>query len=151
MSLDIKSILVVIICLLMALGSPSQAFCGSKIHNHAPKYKTMDNSIDHRMDYLLDAIYISEGGSKAKVPYGLVNSSWCMDEPGWCRYYAGEVIRVHHKRWMNNHIDLSDNILDPKFLHYLASKYAPIGANNDPRNLNNHWEKNVKYYLETKI
>lgn len=34
------------------------------------------------------------------------------------------------------------------FLTFLASKYAPLGAFNDPTGLNRHWAKNVEYFLE---
>lgn len=33
------------------------------------------------------------------------------------------------------------------FITYLASKYCPIGAGNDPTGLNVNWERNVKYWL----
>lgn len=33
------------------------------------------------------------------------------------------------------------------FIHYLASKYAPVGAGNDPDGLNKNWECNVNYWL----
>jgi len=32
------------------------------------------------------------------------------------------------------------------FLAFLASRYAPIGASNDPRGLNRNWVKNVRYF-----
>lgn len=35
-----------------------------------------------------------------------------------------------------------------RFIDYLASRYAPIGAENDPTNLNRHWKKNVLFFLE---
>lgn len=36
------------------------------------------------------------------------------------------------------------------FLEYLQKRYAPIGAENDPNNLNKNWLKNVRYYLNKK-
>lgn len=32
------------------------------------------------------------------------------------------------------------------YMEYLASKYAPIGASNDPTGLNKNWLPNVRYY-----
>lgn len=32
------------------------------------------------------------------------------------------------------------------FLEFLAARYAPIGAENDPRCLNRNWLKNVRYF-----
>ncbi|BER92674.1 hypothetical protein [Atrimonas thermophila] len=34
------------------------------------------------------------------------------------------------------------------FIEYFAKKYAPVGAENDPRGLNRFWEKNVRHYYE---
>jgi hypothetical protein len=34
------------------------------------------------------------------------------------------------------------------FLQYFARKYAPIGASNDPQNLNRFWEVNVRFLYE---
>lgn len=37
------------------------------------------------------------------------------------------------------------------FISYFASKYAPIGAKNDPKGLNRHWERNFRiFYNEFK-
>ena len=33
------------------------------------------------------------------------------------------------------------------FILFLSRRYAPIGAGNDPRHLNNNWYKNVVYFL----
>ena len=32
------------------------------------------------------------------------------------------------------------------FITFLGSRYAPIGADNDPHNLNAHWVRNVKFF-----
>lgn len=32
------------------------------------------------------------------------------------------------------------------FIEYLGISYAPIGAKNDPNNLNKNWTKNVRYW-----
>ncbi len=34
-----------------------------------------------------------------------------------------------------------------RFILFLASRYCPIGAGNDPKGLNKNWIKNVKYFL----
>lgn len=33
------------------------------------------------------------------------------------------------------------------YIEFLASRYCPIGADNDPQGLNKNWVKNVKYFL----
>lgn len=35
-----------------------------------------------------------------------------------------------------------------EFIKFLGSTYAPVGAINDPNNLNVNWVKNVHYFLE---
>ena len=32
------------------------------------------------------------------------------------------------------------------FINFLSLRYAPIGANNDPKGLNKNWVKNVKFH-----
>jgi len=32
------------------------------------------------------------------------------------------------------------------FITFLGSRYAPVGADNDPHNLNSHWVSNVKFF-----
>lgn len=36
------------------------------------------------------------------------------------------------------------------YIEFLASRYCPIGADNDPQGLNKNWVKNVKYFLTKK-
>lgn len=36
------------------------------------------------------------------------------------------------------------------FIAFLGSRYAPIGASNDPNGLNKNWVKNVNCFLERK-
>lgn len=45
---------------------------------------------------------------------------------------------------IQNRIHLWDGSGD--FISYLGSSYAPIGAKNDPNNLNKNWVKNVTYF-----
>jgi hypothetical protein len=33
------------------------------------------------------------------------------------------------------------------YIDFLASRYCPIGAKDDPRGLNKNWVKNVRYFL----
>lgn len=35
------------------------------------------------------------------------------------------------------------------FISFLGSRYCPIGASNDPHNLNKNWVSNVKYFYLT--
>ena len=33
------------------------------------------------------------------------------------------------------------------YISFLAKRYCPVGAENDPTGLNKNWEKNVRYFL----
>ena len=85
---------------------------------------------------LLDSVYNAEGSEMAKPAYGVVSWPDC-GEVGACRYFAGEIIRVHYKRWVK-----AGNPGD--FIDYLHSWYAPPEAHP----LNRHWGKNVRKFYE---
>ena len=106
-------------CVLGALG----AFCGP-----------VGASDQLDMNRLADAVYRSEGGSKASVPYGLIYSGWCKDEPGWCGYYAKEVMRVHLTRCRDGE-DATQCI---------GRQYCPPTTHR----LNINWVRNVRFYYE---
>ncbi len=56
--------------------------------------------------------------------------------------WAAATIKNYHEKYSENKEGHKD------FISYLADKYAPINAENDPNNLNNHWEKNVRTFYE---
>jgi len=91
-------------------------------------------------EQIADAIYKAEGGSKAKKPYGILSIP-CDGEES-CRVICINTIRNNRKRYK----DYGHKKYDT-YLKFLASRYAPIGAENDPTNLNENWLKNVKYFL----
>lgn len=51
----------------------------------------------------------------------------------------------------NNRIRYKKDARQPveDYLSYLSRIYAPIGARNDPKGLNNNWLRNVRYFLAT--
>jgi len=91
-------------------------------------------SID--LDKLVDAVYLAEGGDEASVPYGLIYSSWCMKEKGWCRYYAKEILQIHVARCGDD----SGNING--VIRCVGNYYCPPSAHA----LNHNWVKNVTYF-----
>lgn len=114
-----------VFALLIALNAPKMAYC--------------EAIAGYEADRLLGAIYQAEGGARARVPYGLISDGWCV-ELGACKYYAREMVMIHLRRWQKAGAS-------GDFLVYLASKWAPVGASNDPSGLNNHWLKNVRFFL----
>lgn len=101
------------------------------------------NTTTAHADYcerVVDAIYKAEGGKSAKVHYGILSvktknpNKTCL-----------EVVRWHYLKWSG-----SDARYKTDFIPYLRDKYAPLGAKNDPRHLNQNWAKNVTYFMEAK-
>ena len=59
-----------------------------------------------------------------------------------CRQICFNTVRNNRKRFAKyGHKD------HPDFISFLASRYCPIGAENDPTGLNKNWQKNVRYFL----
>jgi len=87
---------------------------------------------------LASAIYWAEGGPRAKKPFGILSVS--CDGYEECRKICIDTIRNNVKRW-----EISGK--EEPYLNFLARRYAPIGANNDPSNLNVNWKKNVIFFL----
>lgn len=96
------------------------------------------------MDYtdaqVADAIYHAEGGENAKKPFGILSVSCNGYEE--CRRICLNTVRNNRKRFSEY-----GHKRYPDYLSFLASRYAPIGAENDPTNLNKNWIKNVKHFL----
>ena len=103
--------------------------------NAAP-YETLS---DVDVDRIADAIYVIEGGSKTKFPYG-IRSIDTKGDVAKARKICINTIRNNHKRWLKTE-------KKSEFLSFLANRYAPIGAANDPKNLNSNWLKNLKTQL----
>jgi len=87
---------------------------------------------------IVDAIYRAEGGKKAQFPYG-IRSIKCEGEAE-CRQICLNTVRNNRKRFAKQ-TKYTD------FIAFLGSRYCPVGAENDPHGLNNHWVKNVRYFL----
>ena len=84
---------------------------------------------------LADAIYKAEGGSKTAHPYGIL-TKYKHTTP---RQACINTCRTKYRAW--EALGRKGGVRG--YLAYLGSKYAPIGAKNDPTGLNRHWVKNV--------
>lgn len=87
---------------------------------------------------IADAIYVAEGGAKAKVPYGILSVR--VRDKTHAREVCLRTIRANWRRW-------EDAGRKEPYLEFLARRYAPVGAKNDPKGLNMHWLRNVKANL----
>lgn len=90
---------------------------------------------------LADSIYIAEGGAKTSHPYGIM-AKFKHTSP---RQACLNTLASNWRKWLKQPIRGQDR----DFIAFLGRTYAPIGAKNDPSNLNSNWVKNVtKIYLK---
>jgi len=89
---------------------------------------------------IVEAIYQAEGGIKATYLYGIRSVSY--DTPEEARRICFNTVRNNHKRYAKYGYKTHKT-----YLEFLASRYCPINADNDPTNLNINWISNVKYFL----
>lgn len=88
---------------------------------------------------IVDAIYLAEGGERAIKPYGILSVP--CETKTECRKICENTVRNNYKRW--------EKAGKPgTYLEFLAARFAPIGASNDPYQLNRNWLKNVKKFLD---
>ena len=104
---------------------------------HVLAYAGQENQAPDKVLVLVDSIYKAEGGEKASVPYGLIYSGWCKQEPGWCRYYASEIVSIKYAQWVRHG-------RPGEFIDYLGASYCPPSAHP----LNANWTRNVKRFYK---
>lgn len=114
------------------------AFCGSAA---AAELMTKDELVAHMDPYfneVVGAIYRAEGGPKARKPFGVLSVPCKGYEE--CREICYATVRNNYLRWVAAG-------RKGEYLEFLAAKYAPVGAGNDPRGLNKNWLGNVRSFL----
>jgi len=79
---------------------------------------------------LADAIYLAEGGSKARVPYGVLSVR--VSSKAEARRICLASIRNNQKRF--------GRVSDAEFIRRMADRWCPIAA--DPVG-NRNWKRNV--------
>ena len=98
------------------------------------------NSQNYTDEQIINAIYKAEGSEKAKKPFGILSVP-CEGYDS-CRQICLNTVKNNRKRYADyGHKDYDT------YLEFLASRYCPIGADNDPKGLNKNWLKNVRYFL----
>jgi len=88
---------------------------------------------------IVDSIYKIEGGAKTKYPFG-IKSINTYGNYEVARRICLNTIRNNYFRWQKT----------PKtndFLQFLQTRYCPIGAKDDPKNLNSNWLSNLRKTL----
>lgn len=89
---------------------------------------------------IVNAIYQAEGGASAQYKYG-IRSVHYQDEAE-ARHICFNTVRNNRRRFADY-----GHMKHATYLEFLASRYCPIGVSNDPKGLNHHWIKNVRYFL----
>jgi hypothetical protein len=90
---------------------------------------------------IVRAIYYAEGGADAKKPFGILSVP--CDSYEECKRICENTVRnnrVRYARWGHKKFD--------SYLEFLASRYAPTEAKNDPTGLNKNWLGNVQAILK---
>lgn len=89
---------------------------------------------EYDAEQIADAIYIAEGGERAKKPYGILSVPCAEKEE--CRKICLNTIHNNFARWQIAGAE-------GDFLAFLAERYAPASAHP----LNKNWLPNLRYYL----
>jgi hypothetical protein len=102
------------------------------------------NCFAYTDEQICNAIFKAEGGYKAKYLYGIRSVKYKDEKQA--RKICLNTIRNNRIRYKKYGYKKYKT-----FLEFLASRYAPIGVKNDPKNLNKYWLKNIKYFLQKEV
>ena len=90
-------------------------------------------------EQVANAIYLAEGGAKTRYPYGVISVNTHSD-PAYAKKIVLNSIARSRERWRK-----AGRPVD--WLAYFASRWCPVGAENDPTGLNSNWLRNVRAIL----
>lgn len=90
---------------------------------------------------IVNAIYQIEGGSHAKKPFGILSVP--CNSYAECRKVCLTTVKNNKTRFLKADRSKYGN----SYLAFLASRYAPLNAKNDPKGLNKNWLRNIKSKL----
>jgi hypothetical protein len=97
----------------------------------SPKLKPLElNWYLYTNEKIADAIWYSEGGLRAKVPYGILSVPVKDEE---------EARRICLNTIRNNRVRFNNQNKEKDFIKYLGMRYAPYDSK--------QWSRNVKYFL----
>lgn len=93
-------------------------------------------------EQIVNAIYHAEGGAKAVFAYGIRSVPY--RDISEARRLCFNTVRNNRKRYAEYGYKKYKT-----YLEFLASKYCPVGCDND-RGTNKFWLRNVRFYLAKK-
>src|SRR3990167_4398526 len=94
---------------------------------------------------IVAAIFLAEGGGSAQYPYGIRSIPCDKPDTITCRQACINTVANNFTRWQNKTHGAGQY---NTYLEFLASRYAPINADNDPKHLNDYWLRNVRFFLK---
>jgi hypothetical protein len=95
-------------------------------------------SADFR-DKIVNSIYLAEGGSKTKYPYG-IKSIQTNGNKEFARRICSNTVENNWIRWQK-----AGKTND--FIEFLGARFCPLSDKGDIEKLNKNWVRNVKYLL----
>lgn len=98
-------------------------------------------SADFR-DKIVNSIYLAEGGSKTKYPFG-IKSIQTNGNKEFARRICSNTVENNWIRWQK-----AGKTND--FIEFLGNRYCPVSDKNDTNGLNKNWKKNVQANLNKK-
>ena len=107
------------------------------IHPLIRKYARQWAGSSESFPRLVQAMYLAEGGTD-KTAIRAVQCSLPKVST------IDEAIQVFCRTAAHHLCDYTSHLDPDGFVEYLGAHWAPIGVQNDPRNLNAHWGPNVK-------
>lgn len=117
----------------------SSVLLAKSAHADGMTESELDGHMQNYYNQVVDAIYLAEGGAKTRHPFGILSVK-CegYDE---CREVCYRTVRNNYHRWIKAG-------RQGDYVQFLANRYCPVGADNDPRGLNKHWYGNVTRLIE---
>ena len=85
------------------------------------------------------AIYFTEGSYKTSYPFGVLSVT-CHGYTE-CREVTLNSLKKSWNRYQQTAMKIS-------FEEFFANRWCPVGAENDPKGLNQNWLKNLNYFME---
>lgn len=98
-------------------------------------------SADFR-DKIVNSIYLAEGGSQTKYPFG-IKSIQTNGNKEFARRICSNTVENNWIRWQK-----AGKTND--FIEFLGARFCPLSDKNDAKGLNKNWIKNVKANLNKK-
>lgn len=97
--------------------------------------------------FLLIAIRCAEqGGPQREMGILDKRANTFEKQVRWCRNTIINNVKRYEDKHQKSAYTHDKSLFTIEYLFFLASKYAPLGAANDPKDLNKNWLSNVRLF-----